>query len=180
MSGAPMSQPAHRVHYTFAEYIALEQASNVKHEYLDGQIYAMAGGTPEHAALAAALSGLLFAQIKGGRFRVYSSDLRVRVLATGLATYPDVTVVCGPVERDPESPTTVTNPRVLVEVLSPSTKDYDLGEKFEHYKQIPSLTDVIYLWQTEPRAELRHREADGHWSSTELRPGTALSLASIN
>src|SRR5438045_1821626 len=96
----PMSAPSHRIHYPFSEYLALEASSNVKHEYLDGQIYAMAGGTPEHAAMAAAVIGLLFAQLRPGRCRAYDSDLRVRVGATGLATYPDVTVVRGPPVRD--------------------------------------------------------------------------------
>jgi Uma2 family endonuclease len=85
----------YHVRYTYAEYLAFESASNVKHEFCGGKIYAMASGTPEHAALQVVVSGLLFAQLRGGRCRAYSSDLRVRVLATGLVTYPDVTVVCG-------------------------------------------------------------------------------------
>ena len=101
----------------------LEETSNVKHEYFGGEIYAMAGGTPEHAALAAACSAALLEQLRGGPCRVYSSDLRVRVLSTGLAAYPDVTVVCGATERDPESSSTVTNPRLVVEVLSDGTKE---------------------------------------------------------
>ena len=101
-----MSAPAGLHHYTYADYLALEAASNVKHEFLAGEIYGMAGGTPEHAALSVAVSGALLAQLRGSPCRVYSSDLRVRVLATGLATYPDVTVVCGEAERDPENSTT--------------------------------------------------------------------------
>src|SRR5262245_39242529 len=95
-----VSTPAHRVLYTHAEYLALEGSSNVKHEFLGGQIYAMAGGTPEHAALAAAVIGLLFPQLRAGRCRAHDSDLRVRVPATGLSTYPNVTVICGPRELD--------------------------------------------------------------------------------
>jgi Uma2 family endonuclease len=104
-----MTSPAHGVHYSRAEYLALEATSNVRHEYLDGQIYGMAGGTPEHAALKAAVIGLLFTQIRGGRCRAHDADLRVRVLETGLATYPDITVVCGPRERDPEDGDAVVN-----------------------------------------------------------------------
>ncbi len=85
-----MAIPAHRIHCTWAEYLALEASSNVKHEYLDGQIYAMAGATPEHAALAAAVIGLLFPQLRGGPCRAHASDLRIRVAATGLATYPGI------------------------------------------------------------------------------------------
>src|SRR3990172_1362679 len=104
-----MAAPAGLHRYSFADYLALEEASNTKHEFLSGEIYGMAGGTPEHAALSVAVSSVLRAQLRGGSCRVYSSDLRVRVLATGLATYPDVTVVCGELERDPDSPTTVVN-----------------------------------------------------------------------
>src|SRR5580693_2061022 len=113
-----MADPAHRLDYTYAEYLGFEASSNVKHEFLDGQIYAMAGGTAEHAALASAVIGQLYAQLRGARCRTYDSDLRVRVPARGLTTYPDVTVVCGPREHDPTDPLAVTNPMLLVEVLS--------------------------------------------------------------
>ncbi len=174
-----MSQPAHRVHYTFAEYIALEQASNVKHEYLDGQIYAMAGGTPEHAALAAAVSGLLFAQMRGGPCRVYSSDLRVRVLATGLATYPDVTVLCGPVERDPDDKNTAVNPTVIIEVTSPGTEEYDRGEKLEHYQKIPSVQVVVMVSHSDRRIETCRRERD-QWVHTVAGKGERADLEPIS
>ena len=128
------SDLAPRPRHTFAEYLELEEISAVRHEFYAGEIYAMAGGTPEHAAMAAAIATLFGRQLEGGACRVYSSDLRVRVLATGLATYPDVTVICGKSERDPDSPTHVTNPKVVVEVLSPGTEDYDRGEKLQHYQ----------------------------------------------
>jgi Uma2 family endonuclease len=99
------------VHDAWAEYLAVESASNIKHEYLDGQIYAVAGGTPAHAALQLAVPNLLFPQLRAGRCRALGPDLRVRVLATGLATYPDVTIVCRPRESDPEDDNSVTNPR---------------------------------------------------------------------
>jgi Uma2 family endonuclease len=174
-----MVAPARLHGYTFDEYLDLENASNVKHEFLEGEIYAMAGGTPRHAALTLAVGGALLAQLRGGPCRAFSSDLRVRVLATGLATYPDVSVVCGPLEPDPDSDATVTNPRVLVEVLSKSTTDFDLGEKFDHYQQIPSLQAVLYVWQTEIRMELRSRAPDGHWTSRELRAGDTGRIESI-
>ena len=125
--------PAHNIRYSWADYLALEESSNVKHEFLGGQIYGIAGGTPEHAALKAAITGLLFAQLRGGRCRLHDADLRVRVPETGLATYPDVTVACGPLERHPQDQDAVTNPTLIVEVLSRSTADYDRGDKFEHY-----------------------------------------------
>lgn len=175
-----MGVPAHLHRYTFAEYLDLEQASNVKHEYLDGEIYGMAGGSPRHAALALAAGSALLSQLRGGPCHAFSSDLRVRVLATGLATYPDVTVVCGALERDPQSETTVTNPRLVVEILSPGTKDYDRGEKFEHYAKIPSLMEVIYVSQDEVLLERRRRAADGSWTSTRHGSGETVVLEAVS
>jgi Uma2 family endonuclease len=173
-----MNLPAHRIHYTWADYLALEASSNVKHEFLDGQIYGMAGGTPEHAALTAALSGLLFAQVRNGRCRVHDADLRVRVLETGLATYPDVTIVRGRLERDPEDPNAVTNPTLIVEVLSKSTEEYDRGDKFEHYKRIPSLRQYVLVSSRDREIEVWTRENDG-WIGSTSRQGDRAELDSI-
>jgi Uma2 family endonuclease len=96
-----MSLPAPRHRYTYGDYLATEEGSPVRHEFYDGEIYAMAGGTPDHATLAVKVAAALLAQLAEQPGRVMSSDLRVRVLATGLATYPDVTVVCGPLQYDP-------------------------------------------------------------------------------
>jgi len=175
-----MGPPAHLHGYSFKEYLDLESASNVKHEFLEGEIYAMAGGTPRHAALTLAVGGALLAQLRGGPCRAFSSDLRVRVPETGLATYPDVTVVCGPLEVDPASDATVTNPKVIVEVLSPSTKDYDLGEKFDHYRKLPSLEAVLYVSQTEARIESRTRQADGSWTTQEAHAGDTATIDAIH
>lgn len=173
-----MTSPAHRIHYSWADYLALEASSNVKHEFLEGQIYGMAGGTPEHAALTAAVSGLLFAQVRAGRCRVHDADLRVRVLETGLATYPDVTIVCGPRERDPEDQNAVTNPTLIVEVLSRSTEEYDRGDKFEHYKRIPSLRQYVLVPYREREIEVWTRTNDG-WEKSCSRPGERATLESI-
>jgi Uma2 family endonuclease len=174
-----MTALAHPVHYTRHEYLALEAASNVKHEYLDGQIYAMAGGSPDHAGLQAAVTGLLFPQLRAGRCRAYGSDLRIHVLATGLSTYPDVTIVCGPREIDPADKNSVTNPTVLVEVLSPSTEDYDRGEKFAHYKHIPTLLQYALVSQEEHRVEVWTRGAEGGWTSVVSTDGEVADLGSI-
>jgi Uma2 family endonuclease len=174
-----MASTAHCIRYTYAEYLALEASSNVKHEFLDGQIDAMAGGTPDHAGLAAAVIGLLFPQLRAGRCRVHDADLRVRVPATGLATYPDITVVCGPRERDPEDKLAVTNPTLIVEVLSRSTEDYDRGEKFEHYKQLPSLRQYVLIAYREQRVEVWTRDARSEWSSRAASAGEVAELGSI-
>jgi Uma2 family endonuclease len=174
-----MTTPAHHIRYEWSDYLALEASSNVKHEFLDGQIYAMAGGTPEHAALAAAVVGLLFAQLRGGRCRIHDADLRVRVLETGLATYPDVTVVCGRFERDPSDENAITNPILIVEVLSRSTEEYDRGDKFEHYKRIPSLRQYMIVSHREREIEVWTREEAGAWTAATARDGARASLASI-
>ena len=174
-----MAAPAALHRYGFSDYLALEEASNTKHEFLDGEIYGMAGGTPEHAALSVAVSSALLAQLRGGPCRVYSSDLRVRVLATGLATYPDVTVVCGELERDPESPATVVNPRVVVEVLSDGTEAYDRGQKLDHYRRIPSLAAVVLVSHRAPAIEVWERASDGAWGRQEFGPGQAAEIQAL-
>jgi Uma2 family endonuclease len=174
-----VSSTVPRRHYTYDEYVALDEASNVKLEFYAGDIYAMAGGTPEHAALCLQVGSSLNVQLEGKPCRVYGSDLRIRVLATGLATYPDATVVCGPLERDPEGKNTVLNPTLLVEVLSPSTADYDRGEKREHYQQIPSLRELVFVAHDQRRIEVHRRGSDG-WSRREAGPGQSIDLASIS
>lgn len=174
-----MSSTAARRHYTYDEYLALDEASNVKLEFCAGDIYAMAGGTPEHAALCLQVGSSLNVQLEGRPCRVYGSDLRVRVRATGLATYPDVSVVCGPLERDSESRDTVLNPTLVVEVLSPSTADYDRGEKRESYQQIPSLREVVLVAHDQRRVEVYRRGASG-WSLHQAGPGESITLDSIS
>lgn len=174
--GVTSAFPLHR--YSYRDYVELEEDSTIRHEFLDGEIVAMAGGTPEHSAMAAEVIGQLREQIHAGRCRVFSSDLGVRVLATGLATYPDASVVCGKTERDPDKPTNVTNPTVLVEVTSDSTEAYDRGQKLEHYKRIPQLGAVVIVSHREPLLETWTREADGSWSRREARAGQTADLTS--
>lgn len=150
----------------------------MKHEFFNGEIYAMAGGTPEHSALAAQIVIALGPQLKNGPCRVYTSDLCVRVLATGLTTYPDVSVICGEPQRDPESNRTVTNPKVLVEVLSDSTAGYDRGEKLEQYKRIDSVQAILLFSQSSRRVELHERSGHG-WRTEVLTDEQRVPLASI-
>jgi Uma2 family endonuclease len=169
-----MTRVAPRLHrYTFREYLTLEEDSTVKHEFLDGEIYAMAGGTPEHAALAAAVTIALGSAARGGPCTVHSSDLRVRALPNGLVTYPDVTVVCGGYERDPESSVTVVNPSIVVEVTSESTQDYDRGDKLATYQRIASLAAVVLVSHRERLVEVIERadETPGGWRRSEARRG---------
>lgn len=173
-----MSTPARHHEYTFVEYLGLEEASNTKHEYFGGDIYAMAGGTPEHAALCANVIVALGGQLTGHPCRLFSSDLRVRVLATGLATYPDATVICGEMETDPESRTTIVNPTLVVEVLSDSTANYDRGEKLAHYQKIPSLQVCVLVSHREERVAVYLRDIE-QWQRHEARPGEQITLDAI-
>ncbi len=147
-----MSQAA-RQHYSFGEYVELEAMSPVKHEFLRGEVWAMAGGSPDHAAIAGNIIAQLSNQLRSARCRVFTSDLRIRVLATGLGTYPDVSVVCGQLELDPDDPRhqTVTNPKVLFEVVSDSTEKYDRGEKLDQYRK--STLSKKLSWSLKPSDE---------------------------
>jgi len=167
------SFPLHR--YTFADYVQVEDESPTKHEFLDGEIVAMAAGTPEHAALAVAVSHRFSTLLQGSRCRVFSSDLRVRVRETGLTTYPDVSVICGPAERDPESNTTVTNPSVVVEVTSDSSEHYDRGPKREHYQTIASLQAIVIVSHRERKIDVWSRR-DGAWSVQSAGAGDRIEV----
>jgi Uma2 family endonuclease len=164
--------------YTLADYLAVEEMSAVRHEYLDGEIFAMAGGTPEHAALAAAMVVLLGKKLEGD-CRPYSADLRIRVEASGLATYADATVICGDVQRDPTSPTHVTNPSVVVEVLSASTEAYDRGDKREHYQRIPTLEAYVLVAQDRKRVEVFSRRDEGAWEHRVSGAGEPVTLGPL-
>jgi len=169
---------ARRHRYSYSEYLVLEAGSSVRHEFADGEIYAMAGGTPTHAALAATIIRLVGARLPFG-CRAYSSDLRVRVSETGLSTYPDVTVVCGQTARAADDPVAVTNPVLVVEVTSPSTEDYDRSEKLTHYQRLPSVKEVLLVSHRRPALLLYRREPDGGWSSIDAAAGQTLELSSV-
>jgi Uma2 family endonuclease len=175
-----MTQLARPV-FSFADYVRLEESSTVKHEFLDGVVYAMAGGSPDHAAIAGNVIRLLGNALEGKRCHVFTSDLRIRVKKTGLGTYPDVSVVFDRLELDPEDLTghTATNPTLLVEVLSPSTEDYDRGEKLAHYKRIDGLTEVVLVSHDDHRVEVVRRR-DGRWRTVAFGAGAQVELTSLD
>jgi len=173
-----MSGPARRLHdYTYAQYVALEEESSIRHEFLDGEIYAMAGGSPDHAALAAAIIGLLRPQLFPG-CRAFTSDLRIRIPSTGLSTYPDVAVVCGRTQRATDDVLAVVNPVLLVEITSDSTEQYDRGDKLTHYKQLSSVRHVLIASHREPHLTLHLREDIG-WLTIDARRGESVALAGV-
>lgn len=165
-------------HMSYAEYVAAEKASPVRHEYLKGAVFAMTRGTPEHGALAAAAMGELGSALRGKPCRVYSSDLRIRVVETELATYPDASVVCGKLETAPDDSNAVVNPTLLVEVLSDSTEAYDRGAKAAHYRRIASLREYVLIAQNEKRIEVYRRNQRGNWELFEAQSGV-LELESL-
>lgn len=161
-----MTLPLERRRYSLADYYRIENESAEKHEFHDGEILAMSGGSPDHSLIAMNTGTSLTLRLRGGTCRVYDSNLRVRIPGEPKCCYPDLTVICGPVARDPEdkSGQAVTNPRVIVEVLSASTEAYDRGGKFDEYKAIPSFKEYVLIDQSRPRVEIRRREANGKWS----------------
>lgn len=174
-----MAQPARpRHHYSYAEYVAYERDSGLKHEFEDGAIFGMAGGSRRHNALASRITAALELARKPGCV-AFQSDQKVRVLATGKATYPDASMVCGPIEGDPADPlgATITNPTLLVEVLSPSTEQEDRGNKWQHYQLVPSLQEYVLVSQADARVEVYRRLPSGTWEYVDVTAGT-LQLSS--
>lgn len=164
---------------SYAEYLAFEASAETRHEYLDGEVFAMAGGTITHGALAMAVGTALSNALRDRACRVLSSDVRVRCKATGLATYADVTVVCDKVEVDEDDRQGVLNPRLIVEVLSDSTEAYDRGAKAAHYRRIPSLREYVLVGQREPLIEVYRRNERGNWELfVEARRGDKADLRS--
>jgi Uma2 family endonuclease len=167
---------ARRLHYDYSEYLRALEMSQLRLEYQDGAIYAMAGGTPAHAELSAAMIGLLYAQLPKG-CRAATSDMKVRVEATDLSTFPDVAVVCGERQLAAIDPNAITNPTLIVEVTSKSTEDYDRGDKLSQYKQVPSLTAVVFVSHRTRRLTLVERTGN-RWEERDFRAGEILQLAS--
>ena len=169
-----MRAPHHQ--YTWKEYASLSGESNVKLEFLDGEIYAMAGATPEHVGLAGGVLRELFRQLEGKPCRPYAADLRIR--AAGLGTYPDVSVICGELQAAPDDRNTILNPTLVVEILSPSTESYDRGDKFERYRQLGTLQEYVLVSYREPLVEVFRRDV-GAWPRIEARLGGQVTLDSI-
>lgn len=147
--------------YTEAEYLALEETAVEKSEYIDGEIRAMSGGSEPHASIPMNMGALLWNGLRGRGCRVLSSDMKV--WAAGVYYYPDLSVVCGLSNYRGDNKHTITNPLVVVEVLSPSTESKDRGEKFIRYQQIETLRSYPLVSQIEPRVELFERGENGHW-----------------
>ena len=155
------------------EYHRLERAAQFRSEFVNGQMYAMAGGTHKHSLLEVNASSEIRALLKGSGCRVYSSNLRLRV-PSGAELYPDLSVFCGPAQAYRDASDICTNPILVVEVLSPSSANYDRGLKFELYRQIPTLRDYLVLHQSAVFAEHHTKNPDGSWTLREYRGEEAM------
>lgn len=167
MAFVPARQP---YRFTVEEYLTFERASDERHEYLDGVIYAMAGESPDHGRICMNLAATFVPQLRGSDCEAFSKDLKVRCgpyrahTREGLYAYPDLVVICGALQFHDQAQDVLVNPTVIVEVLSPSTESFDRGEKFRLYRAwLPTLTDYLLVTQDRPLVEHYHRQEDDTW-----------------
>jgi Uma2 family endonuclease len=165
--------------YTPEEYLALEEVSPEKHEYYEGEIFAMAGGSANHNEIRREIFASLHGQLKGKDCKVFDSETRVKIQPTGLYTYCDAAVACKPIHLEATASETLFNPKVLIEVLSPSTEEHDLGFKLKHYRKLASVQEILYFSQDE--ASVEHFVRDGRrWIITTIEGlGATVTLSSI-
>jgi Uma2 family endonuclease len=162
------SAPIQKSYLTAEEYLTLERQAEIKSEYVDGEMVAMTGGSPNHSLVIGNLHAELRQGLKGRACRTYPAELRVRVSAANLYTYPDIVVVCSDLQMDDVDRDAVLNPILIAEVLSPSTESYDRGRKFELYQTLESLREYVLVAQDRPRVEHYLRQ-DGHvWLYTDV------------
>ena len=176
-----MSSPQTLPTLSAEEYLAQERISEIRHEYLDGFVYAMAGETPEHSFICFNLAVAVGKQLEGTPCRGFSPNMKVRTDPSGLFAYPDLAVVCGEPAYHDERRDVLINPTVIFEVLSLSTEAYDRGDKFASYRHLASLKDYVLVTQTRPRVENYTRQQNNSWLLTEVDGlEGVLSLSSID
>jgi Uma2 family endonuclease len=171
------------------EYLAQERLAERKSEYFRGEVFAMSGASRRHVRIVTNLVSTIWPRVKGRACEVYANDLRLRVTPAGLYTYPDVMVVCGNPQFADDQKDTLVNPVLIIEVLSDSTRTYDTGRKFQHYRALPSLAEYLTIEQDEPRIAHWTRQRENHWDfvefdnlaqSTQLTSiGCSLALAEV-
>ena len=178
-----MGVPLLRVRYTIEEYLVMERASEERHEYLDGDVYAMAGESPEHSAICMNLYGSLWPQLRDTPCQVFAKDTKVRSgrlplpghAMQGLFSYPDLVGVCGAMQFHDQVRDVLLNPSLIIEVLSPSTEAFDRGEKFRRYRTwLPTLQDYLLVVQDKPLIDHYHRVEENRW---ELVPREGLEAS---
>jgi Uma2 family endonuclease len=173
-----VANPIHRL--TEAEYLEIERRADYKSEFRDGEMFAMSGGSSSHSLIKCNLIREMGTRLKGRPCVVYGSDMRVKVQATGLYTYPDVSVACGPIQFQDERKDTFLNPIIIIEVPSESSEAYDRGKKFELYRQLSSLREYLLVSQHKPHLEQYIRQDSGEWLLRDVGGlESRLSLASV-
>jgi Uma2 family endonuclease len=171
------ARPLHR--HTYADYVALEKVSAEKHEYLEGQIYVMAGGSEDHSKIAVNVTSALHRAVREPCY-AHSSDLRVYVESVGLATFPDASVICGPLQQHAPSPdATALNPTILVEVTSDSSEEYDTITKLEYYRTIPALRDYMIVSHRAREITVHSRGMNDTWATRVVKSGQSAELPSL-
>lgn len=185
-----MSLPQTHVEHTVAEYLALEREAEERHEFLDGQIFAMAGESPEHGAICINLSRIISTSLLGTPCQAFSKNVKVRSgpipktrrATKGLYSYPDLLVVCGELKFHDKHRDVLLNPSVVIEVLSPTTEGFDRGEKWLRYQMwLPELSDFLLVSQANPLVEHYHRRKGGEWIYTPVRgPEKSVHLYSVD
>ncbi|MDX2283474.1 MAG: Uma2 family endonuclease [Bacteroidia bacterium] len=175
-----MAEPASKLSYSTPEaYLEAESASSSRHEYQDGLILDMAGGSIAHERICANLYGTLYNQLAGKPCSYFSSNMKLHVQAAHAFYYPDASVICGEPQRYPGREDALTDATVIIEVLSPSTEAQDRGEKFMSFQLLPGLMEYVLIHQRRIRAEIYQRQQAGHWLYKQVNPGELLTLDSI-
>ncbi len=172
-----MSHPASRLTFCFDDYLAWEQQQAQRHEFVRGEVFAMAGGADLHNEAAGNLYMMLRQHLRGSPCRVYMADVKVRVETADCSFYPDVLVTCA--ENDRADRYVKRSPLLVIEVLSPTTATFDLGEKFSAYRQLDSLQEYVLVDPERVRVQI-YRRLDGQWIVDSAGPGERLRLESIN
>lgn len=153
--------------FSIEEYLSMEEASPEKHEYYRGDIFAMSGPKIPHNIIARNLLGELITKLKGKKCQPFGSDQRIHIASNTLFTYPDMSVICGDIETLNDDNWNILNPAIIIEILSPSTKNYDRGEKFKLYRDIPTLKEYILVDSESIHIEVFRLNASNHWELEE-------------
>ncbi len=166
--------------YTIAEYLEMEEAATEKHEYYQGEIFAMSGPKVSHNIIAGNTFGSLMYKLKGKSCRPFNSDQRIHIEKNTLFTYPDISIICGDIITLNNDDWNILNPTVIIEVLSPSTKNYDRGEKFRLYRDIATLKEYILIDSTSINIEAFYINEHGNWELKEYKSiDETLNLQSV-
>lgn len=168
----------HFPRFTPEEYFTWEEQQLERHEYLDGEVYAMSGGTQNHSDIAMNFGALLKSHLRGGGCKTFNSDLRIKIFESNKYVYPDLSVTCD--DRDKSTPQYITHPCLIIEVLSPITEAYDRGNKFKLYRRNPSLRDYVLVDSNKMAIDLYRKDEAGNWNIINYEIGDAIELKSID